>query len=71
MKDQFGERATLAVHAEHADLESETVCGYCAFALVQNGLQQLHDCQSLLANTQKTLAVALARIAELEKQCKK
>ncbi|WP_276972424.1 hypothetical protein [Ferrimicrobium acidiphilum] len=71
MTDQFGDQTTLAIHAEHADLEPETICGYCAFALVQNGLRQLHDYQSLLADTQRALAVALARIAELEEQCKK
>ncbi len=71
MKDQFGDLTALAIHVEHADLEPEKVCGYCAFALVQNGLQQLHDYRNSLINTQRSLAVAQARIAELEEQCKK
>ena len=70
MKDQFGDLTTLAIHAEHADLEPEMVCGYCAFSLVQNGLRQLQDCQNSLADTQAVLALYLERLAELEEQCK-
>ncbi|MHB1731928.1 MAG: hypothetical protein ACYCU8_00470 [Ferrimicrobium acidiphilum] len=71
IKDQFGDQTALAIHTEHADLEPEKVCGYCAFALVQNGLRQLQDCQNSLADMQAVLALYLARITELEERCKK
>jgi hypothetical protein len=71
MKDQFGDLTALAIHVEHAGLEPEKVCGYCAFALVQNGLRQLQDCQNSLADMQAVLALYLARITELEERCKK